>query len=143
MSFSLCGPPTTNRSLRCTHTQLGSECRSSLHYRPPRHEPRQPSIQGCHPRMSLQSKTCFGTANNPILAFDLRVPPYTTDSKKYQATWCSSPDALQLRTLWNVSVLLHMPPSETLLTRLLHSSLPTEWIILGVSPSTETSSRSP
>jgi hypothetical protein len=38
-----------------SHTiQLGSECKSSPHYRPPRHEPCQLFIQGCHPRISLR-----------------------------------------------------------------------------------------
>ena len=63
--------------------------------------------------------------------------------KQSTTSWWSSPDARQLRTLWNVSVLLHMPPSRMLLKRLPYSSHPTDWILPGASASTGTSSRSP
>ena len=61
-----------------------------------------------------------------------RIKPSTT-------TWCSPPDAPQRRTPWNVSVLLHMPPSWTLSAQPLHSPLQADWILLGGSVSTETS----
>jgi hypothetical protein len=53
-------PPVAHNIAHTVRVQLGSECRSSLHNRPPHHKPRQPSVQGYHPRMSSKSKNLFG-----------------------------------------------------------------------------------
>ena len=59
--YLLCGPPSRRRSLiSITHAiQLGAQCGRHLYYRPPRHDPHQPSIQGCHLSGSLQSQNQF------------------------------------------------------------------------------------
>ena len=113
-------PPRHQFLISIAHTiQLGPERRSYLYYRPPRYNPRQPSIQGCRPRGSLQSQnqlrlTPFNSSNQATHFPSTR--PTTRDTKPPTTSWCSPPDALQLLTLWNASVLLHMPPSRTLST---------------------------
>ena len=58
----------------------------------------------------------------------LSTRPTTRRIKPSTTTWCSPPTAPQRWTLWNVSVLLHTPPSWTLSTQLLQSHLRTDWI---------------
>jgi len=66
---------TIDRS-HCT-LQLGPQCRISLRYRPPHHDPRQPSIQGCHLRTRLQFQHPFRETLKilfTIIAIELPVP---------------------------------------------------------------------
>ena len=129
--------------------QLGAERGRTLHHRSTRHEPHQPTIQGCHYRKYLQTQEPVATALRSRSPFNpsIRVillpftRPMTRNTKLFMINSFRPPGAPRLRTLWNVFALLRMPPLWTPSIPPLPSSLPTDWISPGVFLSMESSSR--
>ena len=68
--------------------------------------------------------------------------PIARNTKLHMIILSSSPDALQLLTLWNAYVQLHTPPLVMLSIPPLPYFLPTGWMLPGFFPSMENSSRS-
>jgi len=113
-------PPTSPRPPSTLHSRLLSSCVFSIL------EPVSRSL------IALFNYSIRATRSLSTRLTTRRIKPSTT-------TWCSPPVVPRRRTPWNVSVLLHMPPSWRLSAQPLHSPLQAGWILLGGSASTETS----
>ena len=101
---------------------MGPERRSVIHHRTTRHEPCQPSIQGCYHGTRLQNPNLVPTQLTSL--FDSSIPVIRLQCtglivksiRLPMITWFSTQGALQLQTLWNASALLRTPPSKMLST---------------------------